>query len=55
MFPFKVKHESCEKFVKITDVTPIVVSEDEDEAFILTEIVLPILMLDQPRSEEEST
>ena len=54
MFPFKLKHPSCEKFDKITVANPIVVSEDEDEALILTEVIVPIIMLDQPRSEEES-
>jgi hypothetical protein len=50
--PILVKPEECEEFIKIIDVTPVIVSEDEDEAFILEEIVVPTMVFDQPRSED---
>jgi hypothetical protein len=50
--PIVLKSDVCEEFVKITDVTPIVVSDDKDEAMMLTELIVPVIIFDQPRSQE---
>jgi hypothetical protein len=53
--PIILKSDVCEEFVKITDVTPIVVSDDKDEAMMLNELIVPVIIFDQPRIEDNES